>query len=92
MQAIHTKFIPCTNTRGARIKATCSRGSIVLPYPEGVGEPAHVKVADALVEKFIAEDKEKYGTPPEDNPWSRPRVCGSLPDESCAHVFVGGAK
>lgn len=31
MQAIITKYIPATNTRGTRIKATCSPGSITIP-------------------------------------------------------------
>lgn len=31
MQAIQIKFLPATNTIGARLKATCEGGSIVEP-------------------------------------------------------------
>ena len=32
LQAIVTKYLPATNTRGSRIKATCAGGSITTPY------------------------------------------------------------
>ena len=32
MQAIQTKYIGPTNTKGARIKAFCAAGSITIPY------------------------------------------------------------
>lgn len=89
MQAILTRYLPATNTRGSRIKATCERGSITISYPsECHGEAAHVRAADALVAKFVAEDIKRYGAGAEKNPWQRPRVCGGLPDGSWAHVFV----
>lgn len=87
MQAIQTKYLPATNFRGSRIKATCDRGSITISYPDELsGDACHIAAADALIAKFVKEDAERYGT--ERNPWSRPRVCGGLPDNSCVHVFV----
>lgn len=87
MQAIQTKYLPATNFRGSRIKASCERGSIIISYPSELsGDAAHVAAADALVAKFFKEDAERYGG--NTNPWSKTRVCGGLPDGSCAHVFV----
>lgn len=91
MQAIHTKYISATNTRGSRIKARCERGSITIDYPHelGPGGPAHAEAARQLVAKFIKEDVEKYGSRPDANPWAGPFVTGGLPDHSYAHVFLG---
>lgn len=81
MQAIHTKFLPCTNTRGARIKASCERGDITIDYPyELWGDQCHRKAAQALIDKFVAED----GRPD----WQKPFVTGCLPSGGYAHVFV----
>ena len=33
MQAITTKYLPATNTKGARIKASCEAGSVTISYP-----------------------------------------------------------
>lgn len=49
MQAIHTKYLCATNTRGSRIKATCAAGSIAIPYPHDKdGQSAHRVAAEAL--------------------------------------------
>lgn len=88
MQTINTKYLPATNTRGSRIKATCERGSVTISYPSRLtGGDAHVAAADALVCEFVAQDSKKYGS--NKNPWSARRIAGSLPDGSYAHVFVG---
>ena len=87
MQAIQTKYLPATNYRGSRVKATCERGSITIDYPHELsGDAVHVAAADALVARFVKEDAERYGT--KVNTWSRPRVCGGLPDGTYAHVYV----
>ena len=56
MQAIQTKYLYPTNTRGARIKATCAAGSITIGYPyelyELSGQAVHRKAAEALVSKL----------------------------------------
>jgi hypothetical protein len=53
MQAIQTKFLCPTNTKGARIKASCAAGSITISYPyELSGQAVHRKAAEALVAKL----------------------------------------
>lgn len=87
MQAIITKYLPATNTRGSRIKASCERGSTTIDYPHELsGDAVHIAAADALVAKFVKEDKAKYGI--ERNPWESPRVCGGLPN-GYVHVYSG---
>lgn len=89
MQAIHTKYLPCTNTLGSRIKATCERGSITIPYPyELSGDERHREAVRQLVSRFCAEDLKSYGTPHASNPWGREFVTGGLPDGTFAHVFT----
>lgn len=88
MQAIQTKYLPATNSRGSRIKASCERGSIQIPYPDELNvEPAHRAAVDALIAKFAKEDAEIYGTPADKNPWTRPYVTGALSD-SYVHVYL----
>ena len=85
-QAIITKYLPATNTRGSRIKASCERGSITIDYPHELsGDSAHIAAANALVAKFAKEDAAKYGS--NTNPWSAPRVCGGIDNGRCAHVY-----
>ena len=50
-QAIITKFIGATNTRGARIKASAWAGSVVIPYDYS-GDEAHRQAASALIAKL----------------------------------------
>jgi hypothetical protein len=53
MQAIQTRSLPTTNTRGARIKAWAVSGSITIPYPHELsGQACHRKAAEALVSKL----------------------------------------
>ena len=87
MQAILTKYLPATNYKGARIKASCDRGSLTVSYPyELSGADCHIFAAEKLVEKFVNQDKQRYGG--ERNPWSKPRLCGQLPNGDHAHVFA----
>ena len=77
MQAIQTKFIGATNTKGSRIKAWCDAGSITIKYPNELsGQAAHRAVADALVVK-LGWIEPNYG----------PLVGGCLPDGSYCFVF-----
>lgn len=87
-QAILTRYLPATNSRGSRIKASCERGSITISYPDerNMGEDVHRAAVEALVAKFVAEDAKRYGT--DKNPWSRPFVSGGLPNGDWAHVFA----
>jgi len=88
MQAIQTKFLPCTDAKDARIKAFCERGSLTVGYPyELSGDAVHQFAVDALVERFCDQDLKAYGTPVMENPWNGPYASGSLPDGTMAHVF-----
>lgn len=56
MIAIFTKYIPCSNTLGPRIKAYTDNGyhsfSVTIPYPhENSFELAHFQAVKALVKK-----------------------------------------
>lgn len=89
MQAIETKILPATNTRGTRIKAMCARGSVISPLGNKSLEEDHILAAALLKSVFAEEDRKKYGTPPAKNPWTMPTACGCLPNGNYAHVFVG---
>ena len=92
MQAILTKFIPATNFKGSRLKASCERGSVTISYPDelSMGEKCHRAAAYALIFKFKAEDFNHYGKKvfTKNYSWNRPFVSGGLPDGTWAHVFT----
>jgi len=91
MQAIITKFLPATNFKGSRIKAICERGSITISADSALsGEHAHIAAVNALVAKFVKEDKARYGD--ERNPWQCVRACGQLPNGDYAHVAADPEK
>ena len=72
MQAIITKWIGPTNTRGDRIKATAAAGSVTVPYKGGEDTlNAHRVAAVAFCAKFG---------------WDFDHVSGDLPDGSLAWV------
>ena len=49
MQAIQTRYLSPTNTRGPRIKAWAAAGSITIPYPHELnGQACHRAAAEAL--------------------------------------------
>ena len=61
MQAIQTRFLCPTNTKGARIKAWAAAGAITISYPyELSGQACHRKAAEALVAK-LGWDDPHYG-------------------------------
>jgi hypothetical protein len=89
MQAIITTYKFATNTRGSRILARCTRGSISVSYDHSLDNCAnHIAAAQALVNRFIKEDQLTRSEHPIDNPWNRDRAVGQLPSGSYAHVFV----
>lgn len=52
-QAIETRYMRPTNTRGGRIKAIAWGGNIVIPYPHDLNtEDAHRAAAQALIAKM----------------------------------------
>jgi hypothetical protein len=90
MQAIITKYIP-PSAKGSRIKATCERGTLTIPFDHECDTGgAHRKAAQALINVFINEDKAR-NRPDSfyENPWSKPFASGALPDGlTYAHVFI----
>lgn len=63
MQAISTKYLPATNTRGSRVKASSASGlSVTVPYPHELsGMACHWEAAKALVAKLGWEADEFVG-------------------------------
>ncbi len=75
MEAIITKYLPATNSRGSRIKATCASGSVTIPYPHELsGQAVHRAAAEALVAKLLPDRK-------------APLLGGGLPDGRTVFVF-----
>ena len=72
MQAIVTKYIPPTDTKGPRIKATAMAGSVIIRYDHELShdEPFR-KAAQALCAKFG---------------WDWQMIGGGLPDGSMVWV------
>lgn len=52
MQTIITKFLPPTNTRGARIIAKCWLTNITIAYPIAEVNEAHKIAAEQLIVKL----------------------------------------
>jgi len=76
MQAIVTKYIKPTNTKGARVKATsCGSFSVTVPFDYEGNE--HETAARELCKKLK---------------WEFSHVPGVLPDGSTAWVFVSRPK
>lgn len=75
MQAILTKYLGPTNSRGSRIKASCEAGSVTVPFTYGAIN-AHEYAAYVLLAKLGWDDK-----------WTL--VSGALPGNAGeAHVLV----
>jgi hypothetical protein len=78
MQAIVTKFIAPTNTRGSRIKATAQAGSITIAWDDATGiDENHRRAALALCERYE---------------WPKRLVCGGLPDGAIVWPMTKGAR
>lgn len=95
MQAIVTKYLGPTNSRGSRIKATCEAGSLSVPYDYGLSDYGrHKQACDALRLKLAKSIAKRH--PGEDyrkSSWLKPMVGGGLPGGSgYAFVFVEGAE
>ena len=53
MQAIITKYIPCTNTKGSRIQAKCEAKTIYFSYDHALNaEGNHIAAAKELIKKL----------------------------------------
>ncbi len=62
MKAIQTKYLPATNFRGSRIKATAEGwGAAIIDYPhEFNAEEAHIHAAKALLAKSESFEADKF--------------------------------
>lgn len=88
MQTITVKYLPATETRGSRLKASATRGSITIPYPHELNRSeAHAHACRNLAKFFLDADKVRYGSDPKSSPWNGPWVEGSLPGDA-ESVFV----
>lgn len=86
-QAIVTKVLPATEYKAMRMKATCSRGSMIVHIDPGWHfDEYHSRACHALIERFVKEDVRR-GVPIEKNPWWGPVYQGVLPDFSNVFVF-----
>lgn len=57
MQAITIKYLPATNTKGSRFKATAAAGSITLGYDRALDSEGNVKAAVKGLVKKLAWDR-----------------------------------
>jgi len=75
MKAIQTKYLPATNTKGARIKAWASGGNrVTIPYQHELsGADVHRAAARVLCDNMG---------------WDMPFVTGCLPNGDYCHVFA----
>jgi hypothetical protein len=79
MTTIVTRYIPATNTRGSRIRATAPyeggpNRTLTMPYPhELTGEDVHRAAAVALCRKYNWDDADRL-------------ICGHLGND-CVFVF-----
>ena len=89
MQAIVTKFFGPTNRMGARIKASCERGSLTVSWDYALGiEQNHRAACEALLARFAMEDHERNpGTWPSEHHWGE-FLTGQTGD-SMVHVLIG---
>lgn len=73
VQAITTKYLGPTNTRGSRIKAVAAAGSVTIERDSSLGiEANHARAAEALANKFG---------------WHGQYYQGGMPDD-CGYAFV----
>lgn len=91
MQAIITKYVPPTNTKPGRVKATCERGSLTVSWDHGLEAGENMRAAcDQLCAQFDAEDAKKYGGEGlrNDWKWSRPKASGQIPSGEYVFCFI----
>lgn len=78
-QAIITKFLGPTPTRGSRIKAASWRGSVTLPCDHALDTAANYRAAaQALCDKFSRMDRSTWQI----------IACAELPNEARDFVFI----
>ena len=86
MQAIQTKVLPATNTKGTRIKAWCADGQLTMDYYDAVesaGGSAYMEEAHAHVALKLREKLKWHHVPAN-------LITGELPDGTFAHIYTCG--
>ncbi len=87
MQAIVTKFISPTNTKGSRYKASCEAMTCFVSADYGLDAEANHKAAcDELCRRMDERNVTKYGSKAAQ--WSKPKVSGQIPSGEHVHVFI----
>lgn len=91
-QAITTRYMCPTNTKGSRYKASCEAGTITIPADDSLDRDGnHLAACAALKAKISKANAAKYGTEPKHDVWSRKTIAGSIDGgRTVAHVFVEG--
>jgi hypothetical protein len=84
MQAIITRYLPPTQTKPARLKAFCSRGSITVTE-DCSREHAHIMAAKILINKFRIED-DNAANKTNSSKWSLTFVTGMMPSGDYCHL------
>ena len=80
-QAVVTKFLGPTNTRGSRVNAKCAAGSLTVSWDHALSvDGNHASAAKALVEKLGWTCKSAEG-------YTGVWVAGGLPDQT-GNVFT----
>lgn len=86
MQTVTTKYLPATNTRGARIKVSSWLGSKTFSY-DHAANCAHEAAFEKYLEMVNKEMAKKYGTECPADGWFKLVASGSLPDTS-GYAFI----
>lgn len=83
-QAIVTKYIGPSNTKGSRIKATAGAGSVTVHLDHALNiEENHIKAAETLANKYKWRGNWFMGGMPDDSGY-----CFVCSDNFEAHAFV----
>ena len=86
MQAIITKYLPPSNVKGARIRATCEAMTIILSWDyDGNPEVNHRVAAAELCLRMDKRCAKLYGSKPQ---WNKPKVAAQLKGGEYVHVFI----
>ena len=79
-QAIQTKYLGPTNTKGARIKASCEGGSLIVSWKDNLS----IDENHELAAYQLANNKLKWPR------WNKFKniASGGLKDGTCVHVLI----
>jgi hypothetical protein len=83
LQAITTKYLPPTNVKGSRIKASASAGSLTIHLDHALSiEANHAKAAEALANKWGWNGQWFMGGMPDDRGYCfvHADILGTIPE------------